>query len=120
MKNKYNSKKFICCGHSFDSKKEYRRWTELRILEKSGKITNLRRQVKYVLVPAQYGPGAAGPRGGIKRGQLLERECSYIADFVYEKDGQTVVEDVKGVRTKDYIIKRKLMLERYGIRIFET
>lgn len=118
--NKYHSKKFTSGGHSFDSKKEYNRWTELQLLEKAEKITDLRRQVKYVLIPAQYGPSKTGPRGGIKRGPLLERECSYIADFVYEKDGQTVVEDVKGVRTKDYIIKRKLMLERYGIRILET
>ena len=47
----------------------------------------------------------------------MERECSYKADFVYGEDGKTVVEDVKGFRTKEYIIKRKLMLERYGIRI---
>lgn len=120
MKSKYHSKKFTSGGQSFDSKKEYNRWTALQLLQKSGKITGLRRQVKYVLIPAQYGPGKTGPRGGVKRGPFLERECSYIADFVYEKDGQTVVEDVKGVRTKDYIIKRKLMLERYGIRIFET
>lgn len=120
MSSKYHSKKFTSGGHSFDSKKEYCRWAELQLLEKSGKISNLQRQVKYVLIPAQYGPGTTGTRGGAKRGPLLERECSYIADFVYEMDGHAVVEDVKGVRTKDYIIKRKLMLDRYGIRILET
>ena len=44
----------------------------------------------------------------------------YVADFVYEDNGDTVVEDTKGMRTKEYVIKRKLMLYRYGIRIKET
>lgn len=120
MKTKYHSKKVKADGQSFDSQEEYRRWTALRMLEQAGKISDLQRQVKYVLIPAQYGPDKIGPRGGVKRGKCLERECAYIADFVYIQDGQTVVEDTKGVRTKDYIIKRKLMLDRYGIRIFET
>lgn len=118
--SKYHSKKIQADGQTFDSKKEYRRWCSLRLMEGSGAITDLRRQVKYILIPAQYGPSTTGPRGGVKRGPLLERECAYIADFVYQKDGETVVEDTKGIRTKDFIIKRKLMLERYGIRILET
>lgn len=120
MRTKYHSKKVTSGGHSFDSKKECRRWNELQLLEQDGQISNLQRQVKYILIPAQYGPQTIGPRGGVKRGPLLERECAYIADFVYWKDRVTVVEDAKGVRTADYIIKRKLMLERYGIRILET
>ena len=118
--SKYHSHKITADGQTFDSRKEYRRWCSLRLLERAGAITGLRRQVKYVLIPAQYGPSTVGPRGGVKRGPLLERECAYIADFVYQKDGETVVEDSKGMRTKDFIIKRKLMLERYGIRILET
>ena len=96
-------------GQTFDSKKEYRRWRDLQLLERAGMITDLRRQVKFVLIPAQ--------RVG---GKVVERECSYIADFVYTADGKTVVEDCKGFRTDTYKIKRKLMLERYGIRILET
>ena len=118
--SKYHAKKIEAEGQTFDSRKEYRRWCALRLLERAGAITDLRRQVKYVLIPAQYGPSTVGPRGGVKRGPLLERECAYIADFVYQKDGETVVEDVKGVRTPEYVMKRKLLLERYGIRILET
>ena len=118
--SKYHSKKIQADGQTFDSRKEYGRWCALRLMERAGEITDLRRQVKYVLIPAQYGPATVGPRGGVKRGALLERECAYIADFVYQKDGQTVVEDAKGVRTPEYVLKRKLMLERYGIRILET
>lgn len=117
---KYHSKKVQTGGQTFDSRTEYNRWCELRLLERAKAISGLQRQVKYVLVPAQYGPSTVGPKGGVKRGPLLERECAYIADFVYTKDGETVVEDCKGYRTPEYIIKRKLMLYKYGIRILET
>ena len=131
---KYHSKKVAKDSITFDSQKEYKRYCELLLLEKAGEITNLQRQVKFVLIPAQYEPDIIGKRGGRKKGKLIERECSYIADFVYEKriyrpDAfeevystrlKTVVEDVKGVRTKDYIIKRKLMLHIHGIRIKEV
>jgi hypothetical protein len=79
----------------------------------------LQRQVKYVLIPAQYEPDIIGKRGGVKHGKLIERECSYIADFVYTEDGKQVVEDAKGFRTQEYIIKRKLMLKEHGIRVRE-
>jgi hypothetical protein len=75
--------------------------------------------VKFILIPAQYEPDTIGARGGVKRGKLLEREVSYVADFVYTQDGKTIVEDTKGFKTKDYIIKRKLMLYVHGIRIKE-
>lgn len=122
---KYHSKKAVVDGIVFDSRKEARRYSELVLLEKAGAITGLRRQVKYVLIPAQREPDTRGVRGGIRQGKLLEREVSYLADFVYEErddsgDWHTVVEDVKGMRTKDYIIKRKLMLYRYGIKIREV
>lgn len=134
--NKYHSRKVVADGMTFDSRKEYLRWCELSLLAKVGKITNLQRQVKFVLIPAQYEPDTIGKRGGKKRGKLIERECSYIADFVYSvpvhtnyeneeghivfADGlETVVEDTKGFKTTDYIIKRKLMLHVYGIRINE-
>jgi hypothetical protein len=118
---KYGNKKIYEDGEVFDSKKEYRRWKELILLVKAGEISKLQRQVKYTLIPSQREPDIRGPRGGIRPGKLIEREVSYIADFVYtDKAGQTVVEDCKGLRTKEYIIKRKLMLHEYGIRIKET
>lgn len=121
ISKKYGNKKIYADGEVFDSKKEYRRWNELIMLVKAKEITGLQRQVKYVLIPAQREPDLTGPRGGIRRGKLIEREVAYIADFVYtDRDGNTVVEDCKGMRTKEYIIKRKLMLKEYGIRIKET
>lgn len=119
--NKYGNRKIFEDGEVFDSRKEYRRWKELILLVKAGEISQLKRQVKYTLIPSQREPDITGPRGGIRPGKLIEREVSYIADFVYtDKDGQTVVEDCKGMRTKEYIIKRKLLLKEYGIRIKET
>lgn len=118
--SKYGNRKVHRDGMEFDSLKEYRRFCELRLLEKAGQVTDLQRQVKFVLIPAQYAPDIIGKRGGVKRGKLLERECSYMADFVYTQDGKTVVEDTKGFRTADYIIKRKLMLWVHGIQIQET
>ena len=110
MRNKYHAKKCEWDGEVFDSKKELQRYKELKLLEKAGEIQNLRRQVKYVLIPSQRIDG-----------KVVERECSYIADYVYEENGQTIVEDVKvrKMRTRDYIIKRKLMLLFYGIRVRE-
>lgn len=110
--NKYSNKKVKIDGMTFDSKKEYHRWIELKLLEKVGSIEDLRRQVKYVLVPSQKDD----------RGKIIEREVSYIADFVYfdSRASEYVVEDTKGFKTKDYIIKRKLLLHEYGIRIKEV
>ena len=117
---KYHNQKMNLDGMTFDSKKEARRYTDLKLLEKAGEISDLKTQVKFQLIPAQREPDTVGKRGGIKRGKLLEHECFYIADFVYTEDGKTIVEDAKGMRTKDYIIKRKLMLWVHGIRIKEV
>ena len=123
MRNKYQAIKTKVNGIEFDSRKEARRYQELLLLERAGVIHNLQMQVKYELIPAQYEVyeriGAKGQK--LKDGKrLLEKECSYIADFVYEENGKKVVEDTKGVKTKDYIIKRKLMLWIHGIRIREV
>ena len=119
-KNKYNSQKVTVGGETFDSSKEYRRFSELKLLQRAGKISNLQRQVKFVLIPTQREPDVIGARGGVKPGKVIEKECAYIADFVYTNDkGETVVEDTKGFRTTEYIIKRKLMLYVHGIRIQE-
>ena len=118
---KYGNAKSEVDGEIFDSRKEARRYIELQWLLKDGTIKDLRRQVRFVLVPAQREPDEIGPRGGRKPGKLIEKEVAYVADFVYtdaETRG-TVVEDTKGMRTKDYVIKRKLMLYVHGIRIRE-
>ena len=112
VNNKYGAKKLIIDGETFDSRMEARRWRELRLLQRAGEIDGLQRQVKYVLIPAQRD----------ESGHVIERPVSYIADFVYH-DARTceqVVEDVKGARTKEYIIKRKLMMWVHGIRIKEV
>lgn len=124
-RNKYGNKKIITPDGTFDSRKEYFRFKELSLLEKAGAIQNLKRQVKYILIPAQREAPTEYYQRGIKSGQpkpgkLLENECSYIADFVYKENGETIVEDTKGFKTKDYIIKRKLMLWIHGIRIKEV
>ena len=119
-KSKYHAKKVVIDGITFDSKKEGKRYKQLVEMQEKGEISNLQRQVKYLLIPAQREPSTIGPRGGIKKGKLLERECSYIADFVYDMNGSKVVEDTKGMRTTEYIIKRKLMLYVHKIKIKEV
>ncbi len=124
MYRKYNNRKIIVDGITFDSKKEAGRYKELKILERAGIIQDLQRQVKYVLIPAQYEPSGEiytkGKKNGkLKKGRLIERECAYYADFVYTENGKTVVEDTKGVKTPEYIIKRKLMLYVHNIKIKE-
>ena len=102
---KYGNTKVNVDGVPFDSKREAARWKELRLMERAGEITALRRQVRFELIPKQDG----------------ERAVSYVADFVYrDKGGNEIVEDAKGARTREYIIKRKLMLWRHGIRIREV
>lgn len=123
--SKYRSKKVTAAnGEVFDSRKEYFRWHELCLLEKAGEISQLKRQVKFELIPAKY---ETIERYSEKTGKrlkdkirTLEQECSYYADFVYQQNGETIVEDTKGVRTSDYIIKRKLMLHVHGIRVREV
>lgn len=122
-KSKYKSKKITLNGETFDSRKEYQRWCELKLLERAGKITDLKRQVPFELIPAQYEPferysKKTGKR--LKDGQrCIEQSVVYNADFVYMRNGEQVVEDTKGMRTEKYIIKRKLMLWVHGIRIKE-
>lgn len=118
--NKYNAKKVTVDGITFDSKAEYKRYNFLKTMEKAEFISDLRRQVPYTLVPAQREPDKVGKKGAIIKGNLIERPVTYKADFVYIQNGKTVVEDVKGSKTKDYIIKRKLMLYVHGIRISEV
>ena len=123
-KSKYHSRKITRGGSTFDSVKEYRRFCELSLLQQAGAIADLRRQVEFELIPAQREPDTIGKRGGVIKGKIIERKCSYIADFVYTKDGKTVVEDVKGYKQSTayavFVIKRKLMLYIHGIVVKEV
>lgn len=117
---KYGNRKIEVNGITFDSVKEANRYRELLLLERAGTIQNLELQKKFVLIPAQREfTNELDKKGNFKKGKVIERECAYIADFCYTENGRYVVEDTKGFRTKDYIIKRKLMLKEYGIRITE-
>lgn len=99
---KYNAKKVVTEEMTFDSTQEYKRFLELKLLEKAGAIHDLRCQVRFPLE---------------KDGFLIE---TYVADFVYQEAGKEVVEDVKGFLTRDYKRKRKFMKQLLGIEIFET
>ena len=124
--NKYGNKKVIIDGEVFDSKREAYRWRDLKFLESCGAISSLRRQVVYELIPVQREKSTKVYKKGRKKGQpregkIIEKAVTYIADFVYTDSatGREVVEDAKGMRTRDYIIKRKLMLYIHGIKIRE-
>lgn len=110
MYNKYGNTKVSRYGRTFDSKHEAGRYAELKLLERAGKISDLKTQVAYLLIPAQYD----------EKHRCIERKASYIADFVYVQDGKIVVEDAKGVKTDVYKLKKKMMLYFHGIRIKEV
>ena len=125
MMNKYHNEKVVYDGIEFDSKREAKRYQQLKLMEKAGVICDLKMQVKRELIPAQY-----------INGKCVERAVTYTSDFEYyvlkplrqktvmaEPDamaiGQHIVEDAKGMRTDVYRLKKKLMLYKYGIRITE-
>ena len=93
----------------FYSALEYSRWRQLNTQLEKGMISNLERQVKYLLVPRQFD----------ERGNLLEKAITYTAEFRYSVNGRVVLEDTKKHDTPDYIMKRKLMLYLHGIRLKE-
>lgn len=124
----------------YASIREADRAAELKIMQKAGQIHNLREQVPYVLIPAVYQKEngdtiSVWARNMTKKDvekdageklTLIEQNVVYVADFVYEKDGQTIVEDAKGYKNPSsatyakFVIKRKLMLYVYGIRVVEV
>jgi hypothetical protein len=107
--SKYSNVQTAVGEKVFASKKEARRFSELSLLERAGEIEGLRCQVPYVLVPRQTVNG------------FTERAIIYISDFEYhDRQGKLHVEDAKGFRTPDYIIKRKLMLWFWKIKIEEV
>lgn len=99
---KYHNTKVFVNGIKFDSKLEAGRYRELLLLEQAGQIRNLRRQVEFELQPS------------FKKNGKTIRKISYIADFVYEEAGQTIVEDAKGFADiQSYRIKKKLFEYKY-------
>ena len=94
----------------YHSKKEALRAQALRLLQQAGEIQDLQEQVVFQLLPVQRDAD----------GKMVEREVRYVSDFCYTRSGLPVVEDCKGMRTPDYILKRKLMLHFHNIRILET
>lgn len=110
--NKFGAQKAEIDGIQFDSKKEASVYWQLKMTQRAGEIKNLQRQVRYELIPNQKD----------EKGKVIERAVYYVSDFEFDDvaTGKHVVMDVKGFKTKDYIIKRKLMLERHGIRIEEV
>lgn len=109
-RSKYRAKKTVVDGITFDSRKESDRYLVLKGMEDDGNIEDLRRQVRYELVPAFDVDGKH------------YRPVFYVADFVYvdKETGKEVIEDVKGVRTDVYKLKSKLFARRYGMSIKET
>ena len=126
--SKYKAKKVTYDGITFDSRKEAKRYVELKLLERAGKIKDLELQKVFELTPTQWERIPTGEfyKRGERKGQpkykeiCLEKSITYKADFYYLENGRQVVEDTKGFKTKDYIIKRKLMLYVHGIQIREV
>ena len=112
MKPKYNNKKVVIDGITFDSKKEAQRWQQLRLAEASGAISELQRQVAYEIAPSVVLDGRKRPAR------------RFVADFQYKRaeDGSValVVEDTKGFRTDMYRMKRHLMKAVHGIEVVEV
>lgn len=109
--SKYFNKKITVDGEKFDSQKEYRRFYELKVLEHSGQIQHLKRQVEFVLIPALVISGKK------------EQATKYVCDFQYIENGKTITEDVKSEITRKhpvYRLKRKLMAWVHDIEIRET
>ena len=106
---KYHNQPCEYDGHHFDSMAERDRYIELKLMQEMGVIEGLEMQKKYVLVPkGKYPSGKA------------YKEISYIADFVYKYNGEVIVEDVKGVKTAVYQLKKKMMAGVYGIEVQEV
>ena len=125
---KFKNEKRTIDGIQFDSVLEADRYCELKLLERAGQIQELELQKVFELIPAQYETyeryGKNGKR--LKDGKrCIEKSCVYKADFAYKENGKLVVEDTKGYSDPSsagyakFVIKRKLMLYKYGIRIKE-
>lgn len=99
--SKYRNKKTVVDNIKFDSVLEANRYQELKLLQRAKQISNLRLQVPFLL------------QEGFKKNGKTHRKIEYIADFVYEENGQTIVEDTKGMKTETFKIKQKLFEYKY-------
>lgn len=120
--SKYHNKKVSFNGEIFDSKRELITYVKLLNYKQQGLIKDLKRQVPFILIPKQYETQIVNIRGKPKEKKvLLEQEVKYIADFTFYRtsDNMFCVVDSKGVKTKEYIIKRKLMLYIHHIKVIE-
>ena len=118
---KYGNKKVTFGNETFDSKGEWQRWIFLKEAERSGQISDLRRQVKFTLIPTQYKTIEVKLKTKTRIEQrVATREVTYSADFVYCKDGAMVVEDFKGMPNDRWPIKKALMLSVHGIDVREV
>ena len=106
--SKYHAKKTVVDGIQFDSAKEAKRYAKLRDMEEAGEIQDLRLQVPFELLPSFECDG------------VKYRGMKYVADFVYYRDGKQVVEDTKGAKTREYLLKKKLMAYLNHINIEES
>lgn len=106
--SKYHARKTVIDGIQFDSAKEAKRYTKLRDMQEAGEIEGLCLQVPFEILPSFECEG------------VKYRGMKYIADFVYYRNGVRVVEDVKGVKTPEYKLKRKLMAYINHINIKES
>ena len=122
MRSKYGNKKAKHGGMIFDSRRERNRYIILSALQRAGEISDLRMQVTYELLPAIYEMEEKQLKTKVKKVQrCAQRAVHYIADFVYkDKEGNEVVEDTKGMRTKEYLLKKKMMRALLGIQIKEV
>lgn len=124
MRAKFFNKKVKTSFGIFDSTSEYKRFLYLKDMEQKGEISNLQRQVTFTIIPNQYMDKEIKLKTKTKIvSRVVEREVTYTCDFLYEKDGETIVEDVKSDYTRkdrEYILKRKLMLYLKGIRLNEV
>lgn len=138
FKGKFNNRRMSTPDGEFDSKGEWERWLFLKEAEKNGEISDLRRQVKYTLIPTQYRTETVHLKTKDKEvRRVAEREVTYTADFVYKKTGrkfdvtigdvrgvgyftETVVEDFKGFPNDRWPLKKAMMLYMHGIAVREV
>ncbi|MBR4486086.1 DUF1064 domain-containing protein [bacterium] len=107
--SKYHNKKVEYDGHTFDSQKEKAYYIKLKLMEKADEIFDLELQKEFVLIET------------FKLNDKTYRKMSYYADFTYlDKEGKYHIIDVKGIRTKEYLLKKKLLAWKYGLEIEEV
>lgn len=123
-RQKYGNTKTTFRGMEYDSKRERDRHIFLLNAEREGTISDIRRQVTFHLLPAQYETVEKQLKTKTKEVKIcVERAVDYIADFTYMKDGKLVVEDTKIAKKllpPEYVLKRKMMLYFHGIKIKEV